>query len=301
MAMHNPSERRRAPLSDRRVGIALAVLAAVFASSAGILVRQVDATDAWALLVYRSFGFVVTVLLFIALRHGTAWYSAFARIGRPGLFVAASLGGAFIAFLLALTQTHVATVVAVLGTSPIIAALFAWAVLGERPSMLAWLMMLAAGLGVSVIVWDGLRAGSGAGLGLAILACLGYAGAIVGLRAGSARDMSPAVGLSGILAGLVSFAVVDSLDVPIDVVVVGLLLGSVQIGAQYILLTIATRLAPASDVALVMILEVVLAPLWVWIFVGEAIPAATMLGAAIIVTALAVNALASADDAERRG
>ncbi|MEM7225446.1 MAG: DMT family transporter [Pseudomonadota bacterium] len=279
--------------SDRSIGLVLAALAALFASSAGVLVRQVEGADAWSVLVYRALGFVAAVLLFILIRHGKNTAASFVRIGRPGLVVAVSLGSAFVAFVLALIQTNVATVVAVLGVSPMVAALVSWAALGERPPLLGWLAMAIAFLGVAVVVWGGLQAGSLAGLALAIFACLGYAVAIVGLRAGKAIDMSPAICLSGIVAGLVSLLLVDGMITSRDVVVVGLLLGTVQIGAQYILLTIATRFAPASDVALVMILEVVLAPLWVWIFVGESVPALALAGGGIIIGALVLNALAS--------
>lgn len=285
--------RHRFSPKGRLLGILLAVLAAVFASSAGVLVRQVEPSDAWTLLAYRSLGFVVTLLLFIAVCHGKASVARFAAIGREGIVVALSLGAAFIAFLLALVATNVATVVAVLGAAPMVAGLLGWAFIGERPSGAAWLAMLAAILGVSLIAWSGLGSGSALGLGLAVLACLGYAAAIVGLRAGSARDMSPAVCLSGVFAGLVSVTLADGLVAEPGVVLVGLLLGSVQIGAQYILLTIATRFAPASDVALAMVLELVLAPLWVWAFVGEAAPRAVLLGGGIVATAVILNAAAS--------
>ena len=274
-------------------GLALAALAALFASSAGVLLRQVENADAWSVLVYRALGFVAAVLLFIVLRHGKGSAASFLRIGRPGVVVALSLGGAFIAFVLALLHTNVATVVAVLGVSPMAAALVSWATLGERPSPLGWLAMAVAFLGVSVVVWGGLQAGALAGLVLAVAACLGYAVAIVGLRAGKARDMSPAICLSGAVAGLVSILLVENLATSRDVLVIGLLLGTVQIGAQYILLTIATRFAPASDVALVMILEVVLAPFWVWVFVGESVPALAFAGGAVIVGALVLNASAA--------
>lgn len=285
--------RRRFSPNGRLLGILLAVLAAVFASSAGVLVRQVDASDAWTLLAYRSLGFVATVLLFIVICNGRATLRRFNAIGREGIAVALSLGAAFIAFLLALVVTNVATVVAVLGAAPMVAGLLGWAFIGEKPSKATWLAMLAAILGVSLIAWSDLGSGSAPGLGLAVLACLGYAAAIVGLRAGSARDMSPAICLSGVFAGLVSVTLADSLVAETDVVLVGLLLGSVQIGAQYILLTIATRFAPASDVALAMVLELVLAPLWVWAFVGEAAPQVVLLGGGIVATAVIFNAIAS--------
>lgn len=254
---------QRAASGTRALGLGLAALAALFASSAGVLIRQVESADAWTILVYRSLGFVLVVLAAIALRHGRQAVGSFRRIGRAGLWVAASLGGSFIVFVLALVETNVASVAAVLGVAPMAAALIGWLAIGERPSPLAWLAMAAAFGGVSVVVWNGLDAGSSQGLLLAGLACLGYASAMVALRAGRAADMTPAICLSGFVAGTVSLVAADQLAAPPADILIGLALGTLQIGAQYLLLTVAARLAPAADIALVMILEVLLAPLWV--------------------------------------
>lgn len=286
--------------SGRAAGIALAALAALFASSAGVLLRHVESADGWTVLFYRSLGFTLTVLVFIFVRHRGATPARFKEIGPAGLFVAVSLGGAFLAFVLAMIQTNVATVVAVLAVAPMIAGLLGWMTLGERPSLLTWLAMLTAFAGVSIVVWDGIAAGAGQGLFLAALACLGYAGAVVGLRAGHRRDMTPAICLSGVVACAASLLMVDGLAVTATDLVISILLGTVQIGAQYILLTIATRFASAADIALVMILEVVLAPLWVWIVVGEAVPLMVLYGGPVIIAALVMNAAAPEPGARDR-
>lgn len=290
----------RAAAPKRALGFGLAAAAALFASSAGVLLRHVDQADVWTVLVYRSVGFVLTVLAFVVVCHGGAAFGRFREIGRPGLLVAGCLGGSFIVFVFALATTNVAIVLAVLSVAPMVAALLGWLLLGERPSGLGWLAMAVAALGVSVVVWDGLRLGAVHGVVLSGVACLGYAGAIVGLRAGRSRDMSPAICLSGAVAGVVSLVMADTLAAPLADIVIGLLLGVVQIGAQYILLTLATRFAPAADIAMVMILEVVLAPLWVWVFVGEPVPALALGGGAIVVGALALNGFASYGSAGRQ-
>ena len=279
-------------MSNRTLGILLAVMAAGFASSAGLLLRLVEVADGWTILVYRSAGFVAAVLFFVVARHGRQTGRRFLETGVAGVVVALSLGGAFIAFLLALLASNVATVVAVLSVSPMAAGLIGWVFLGEKPAGLAWLAMLLAGIGVCVVIWDGLAAESMAGLALAGVACLGYSGAIVGLRAGRSVDMSPAICLSGMVAGVVSIAMAPTFMAPLGDIGIGLALGTVQIGAQYILLTVAARYISAGEIAMVMILEVILAPIWVWLFVGEVIPMAVVFGGPVIILALALNAVA---------
>jgi len=278
--------------SGRAIGIALTALAAGFASSAGVLLRHIESADAWTVLFYRSLGFTLTVLVFVFVSQRGATLARFKELDSTDLLVAVSQGGAFLAFVQAMMQTHVATVVAVLSLAPMAVGLLGWFALGERPSALAWLAMLTAFAGVSMVVWDGIAVGAGQGLVLALLACFGYAVAIVGLRAGRRRDMSPAVCLSGVVASAVSLFMVDRLAITATDLTISILLGTFQIGAEFILLTIATRFATAADIALVMILEVILAPLWVWIFVGEAVPLLVLYGGGVIVAALVMNAAA---------
>lgn len=279
-------------LSPRVTGIALAALAAVFASTAGVLLRYIESADAWTILFYRSLGFALTVLLYVIVHHRLETPARFRAVGALGAVVAVSLGGAFLAFVLAMVQTNVATVMAVLSVAPMMAGLLGWVLLGERPTSTAWLAMFTAFTGVSLVVGNGIAAGEETGLVFAALACLGYAGALVGLRAGRRRDMMPALCLSGLVACVVSLFMAGGLAIGANDLLISILLGTVQIGAQYILLTIAARFITARDIALVMILEVILAPLWVWMLVGETVPLMVLYGGAMVIAALVMNAMA---------
>jgi len=48
-------------------------------------------------------------------------------------------------------------------------------------------------------------------------------------------------------------------------------------------------LAP-HEVVLIALLEVVLGPIWTWLWTGEMIPAATLQGGCVVLAALAINA-----------
>jgi drug/metabolite transporter (DMT)-like permease len=54
-------------------------------------------------------------------------------------------------------------------------------------------------------------------------------------------------------------------------------------------MTVATRHLAAADVGLIGLLETILGPLWVWIVFTEQPSDATLLGGAIILTALVAN------------
>jgi drug/metabolite transporter (DMT)-like permease len=72
-------------------------------------------------------------------------------------------------------------------------------------------------------------------------------------------------------------------------------LGVGQIGLGLVFLAIGGRLIPAAEVALITLLEVVLEPLWVWIFLSEQPGVATLVGGAIVLGAVAIQAGASTE------
>jgi drug/metabolite transporter (DMT)-like permease len=201
--------------------------------------------------------------------------------------VAVCLAGAFSLFIFALLETTVANVVFTTGLSPFFAALFAWVVLREAlaPSTLAAMAVSVAG--IALMVGDGLVSGTLIGNALALGACLCYAAALVAMRKGQAVDMIPAVCLAGLLA-----AAVAALAAPAGLAVSGrdlglaACLGVVQLGFQYILLTLAIRHVPAAEVALIGRASLVLAPIWVWLGVGEVPSALTLAGGAVIFLAI---------------
>lgn len=69
------------------------------------------------------------------------------------------------------------------------------------------------------------------------------------------------------------------------------LLGSVQNGAALVIYTIGSRHVPAGELALLLLSEIVLGPIWVWWGVGEVPSALTLVGGVIVLAALGGNAV----------
>lgn len=287
VAAHNPA-----------LGVLMVIAASLFASTAGILLRQIDGgsvADGWLILFYRSISFAGVVFLFVIARNGRRTGAAFAGIGRPGIAVAVFLGLAFIAFIFALLLTTVAQATFILAASPFFAALLSRALLGEKIAPVTWAAIALAMIGVAVMLGEDIGRGAAAGSLIAVAACLGYAAAVVGLRAGKDRDMMPATGLSGVVAFLICGVAIlargGGFAVETDVLLIALALGTVQIGGQYILITLAARHLPAPQITLIMLLELVFAPLWVWIGVGEIPARLTLTGGAVVVAAVLLQTL----------
>ena len=62
--------------------------------------------------------------------------------------------------------------------------------------------------------------------------------------------------------------------------------GLVILPLSFILLSRAARMTPASNVSIIMLLETILGPLWVWIFISESPQLLTIIGGIIVILAL---------------
>ena len=60
------------------------------------------------------------------------------------------------------------------------------------------------------------------------------------------------------------------------------------IPVSYYLLSLASRYTPTVNVSLILLLEVILGPIWVWLGVGEQPTVITILGGVIVVLSLTV-------------
>jgi drug/metabolite transporter (DMT)-like permease len=134
---------------------------------------------------------------------------------------------------------------------------------------------------------------SAAGNGLPLLMALSFAGALVIARRRRDVSMAPATCVSQliVLAAAAPFAHPGSIGRR-DLLLLAAL-GAGQIGLGLAFLTLGAQLIPAAEVALISLLEVVLGPLWVLLARSERPSTATLVGGAIVVGAVVVQARAS--------
>ena len=274
--------------SARRRGQFFVALAALAWSSAGVLQRELTVDTATQLAGRALFAclFLAGVVLISA--RGSV-VSTVRSIGVAGLAVAACTAVASGAFIVALNRARVANVLFMQAVAPIAAALLAWAALGESVTRRSWIAMAVAVLGVALMVG---APGSGGTLGIAVslLMTLAFATGIVITRHRRDVSMVPAVCLAQLLVFLVSAPFADPDSVTARNVALLALLGVGQIGLGLLFLVIGARLIPAAEVALITLLEIVLAPLWVWISISETPAASTLIGGAVVVGAVVLQA-----------
>lgn len=275
-------------------GLIYSLLSGVFLSIGGLLVRFLANAEAWTVLFYRSLAFTVTVVLFMLWRYRSQFLYSVLLLQRSDLLVSLFLALGFVFYLMSLYYTSVANTVLLLSTGPFFAALLGWFFLGEGVRRATWIGMMMAMGGVAIMVSGGVSADDAVGMLYAVVAVLSYAAMLVVLRSaknndGESRELLPAIALAGIITAVFCLPMIESFALEQTEFLISLCFGSLQIGAGFILITLAAQVVPAAQVALLSLAETALAPLWVWLVFAETPDARTLLGGAIIVAAVLYN------------
>ena len=273
-------------------GVVLVLTAGVLLSLAGVAIRHMESANGWQILCYRSFAFFVVITLYLTFRYRTGVLRAFVRTGRPGLIVALSLGLGSTCYVFALLLTTVANALFIISAAPFMTAVLGWVVLRERVRPITWVTMAVALAGITIMVYDGIRGGRLLGNLVASGTALSYAFMLVSLRRAGDRDMIPAICLAGLVGAALGFAMSDTLVLSRHDLVLCVFLGIVQYAGGFVLITLGARYLPAAEVALLSLSEIVLAPIWVWIGVGELPTLFTLTGGVIVLSAVIVQATA---------
>ena len=278
-------------MSRTTLGVALSLMAGVCLSTGGIALRLVESADGFQILFYRALTFVVLMAVVILATYRARTWSAILAVGWPGLLVATVLGLGAIFYVMSILHTTVANAVVILSTSPLLTALLAWLVLGVRASASTLIASMVAIFGVSLMVLDGLSTGGLIGMAIAFAAGACYAVMLVTMQQVRGRDLMPATGLSGMVTLIIAWIAAPDLVVGLHDIGIGVFLGSVQFGLGFILITIAARYIDGALVALLTLVEVVLAPFWVFLGVGEAPTQLALVGGAVVLVAVFAQAV----------
>jgi drug/metabolite transporter (DMT)-like permease len=191
-------------------------------------------------------------------------------------------------FFVALNHTSVANVLFMQALAPILAAVLGL-LLGDPVGRRTWFAMVVAVAGVALMV-GGPGHPSALGLGLALVMTSSFAAMLVLTRHRRDVSMAPATFLSQLLVLVLAAPFASTGGVGVKDTLLLATLGICQIGLGFVLLTIGGRLIPAGEVALITLLEIVLGPLWVWMFLSERPSTATLVGGAVVLGAVLLEA-----------
>jgi drug/metabolite transporter (DMT)-like permease len=268
-----------------RQGAALVAGSGVVFSFTAIAFEGVEDASDFQFLTYRGLSTTMAMVLLIGARRngrpvsfhgvtGTTWLAG-------GVLAATSM-----LYILALARTSAATTLFLLAAAPVSAAVLGWILLRERVERSTLVALAITAVGVTITVGAGLEVGSTLGLLFA-----GSIPVTVGLYSVLTRSMPgidpvvPTLMAGGFLASGAAVAVLiegDGLAVSWRDALMACIAGGFALGVGLPMFNLGHRSVAAARVPLLLMTEVVLGPLWVWIWPGRTPSVTTLVGGAVI-------------------
>jgi drug/metabolite transporter (DMT)-like permease len=187
----------------------------------------------------------------------------------------------------------VAIVLIAVATVPVFSIILGYLVLKEVVDFKTWLIVIVVFFGVALSVIGDVNSNNlynrstalGGLCGLVVafsLACN-----FVIIRKDKEVAFPLALGMGGIICGVLAFSFWPSaVDISSNSLFYISITGLIILPISFILLSRAARMTPASNVSIIMLLETILGPLWVWVFIRESPKFITIIGGAIVILAL---------------
>jgi len=281
-----------------RRGILQLVASGFFLSTSGIALRIIEQADGWQILFYRSLALSVTILLILVFQKGSRVFDEFRGLEWNDCLLAVFLGTGFVAYVFALLYNTVANALFIFSCAPFVAGFLGWILLGERVATRTWFAIGAAMAGLTVMVGSELAVSRYLGTLIALWIPIAYAASIIAVRSSKRENMLAALCLAGLVSGGLSAIFVTDYALTLQDLIISLYLGVFQVGVGFTLVVLGTRYVPAAQVGLLAMVEPVLAPIWVWMGVGEVPGLATIVGGAIIFLAIIIDGILNIKSSE---
>ena len=252
----------------------------------GFIIRSFEEASIWQILFLRSFFFLLALIAFLFVTYKKNTFNIIKESGLPGLLGGFVLSFSFVAFVVAMSNTTVANVVFIISTQTMFLAIFGYFYLKEKVSLIGLISILLAMSGIIIMVGDSISGGSLFGNIVALAIPINFAILVMIIRKNTKVDMVPAIFYSGIFSLIYGFFLAESFEFTKHDLWMGFLLGVPQLALSFICITIGSRTVESATVGLLMLMETLCAPLWVWLFLNEIPPISVFIGGAVIISAI---------------
>jgi drug/metabolite transporter (DMT)-like permease len=175
-------------------------------------------------------------------------------------------------------------------TSPLYLIGLSYWFLGERPKRADWGAMVAIFAGMILFLGDDLGFDSVRGNLFGILCGLSMAVLTLCMRGQKSGAPANTILLGNLLGGLIGLPFLLSEQFTLADTSIIIYLGLFQMGLSFVYYSIAIRHVPAVESMLILTLEPILSPIWVFLILGEMPGPLALVGAILVIGAVIVRA-----------
>ena len=266
----------------RRTGSVLVALAAVSWSFAGVLSKSLP----WHSVTRNGMRSLFAALLLMGVRRTPR-----VRLTKGTLLGALGVSLTSLLYMLATQLTTAANAIVLQYAMPVFVIALCWAFYGQRPRRSDVVVAGFILLGVLLCSWQGLAGGSLLGDMFALLSAVTFALVFFCARMPGAnpRDYTYLGMVFGALCALYAFFDPNMTLAPAHWLI-ALAMG-VCLAAGYALMSLAMDTVSPFSAAILSNIEPILSPVWVFLFLGEAPGALTLVGAGIVLVTATLYSL----------
>jgi drug/metabolite transporter (DMT)-like permease len=286
-------------LPDHVKGLSITTFGVLVLTPDSLLVRLIG-IDSWSMVFWRGLLMASALTLGLAVYYRGAVWARFRAVGWTGLAVAGLFSTSSVFFILALHNTSVANTLVIVAAAPLIAAVLTRLFLAEPVPLRTWAAILAALCGILLLVSDSRHGGTLGGDAAAFGTAVCMAGAFTLIRRARALNMMPAMAISGALSALAMAPLASPFALAADEVWLLAVMGLFVLPVSFGLTALGPRYLPAPEVALILLLETVLGPFWVWLVLEETPSLYALAGGGIVIAALILHSIAALSAPARR-
>jgi drug/metabolite transporter (DMT)-like permease len=196
-----------------------------------------------------------------------------------------------ILFISAVKTTTVANVVIIFSTAALFSALFAYLFYKEKITKNIIIASFFMFVGLYIIFNDQLDIGSSEGNIYALLCTALFSIFFVLLSRYKEMDRVVLTALSGVALSVIAFFFCDDLAIDFKTLLIIMAMGLIISPFSRVLIGNGAIYISASEVSLLMIIETIMAPIWVWLFLNEIPSSYTFIGGSIIIATLIANSI----------
>lgn len=260
--------------------VILLILTGLLWSTGGLLIKNVD-SNPLAISGMRSM--IASLVILLALGRPKFTWSL------PQIASALSYSATVILFVSANKMTTAANAILLQSTAPIYVALLSVWILKERAKLLDWVTIIVVFGGMALFFFESLDSRGMTGNILAVASGVTFALFNIFMRL--QKDGSPleSVLLGNILTAAIGVPfIVGSLPSPSGWISL-FILGVAQLGLSYVFYSEAIKHSTALEAILILMIEPILSPVWVFLFLGEIPGKLPMIGGAVVIGAITIR------------
>jgi drug/metabolite transporter (DMT)-like permease len=207
------------------------------------------------------------------------------------IICAIMMGISNIFFITAVKTTTVANVVIIFSTAALFSSLIAYFLYKEKMTKNIFYASFFMFIGLFIIFFDELNFGSMEGNIYALLCTILFSISFVLLSKYKEMDRVVLTALSGVALSIITYFLSDDLKIDTTNLFIVMSMGLVVSSISRVLIGNGAKYISASEVSLLMLIETIMAPIWVWLFLNEIPSSNTFIGGSIIIVTLIVNSL----------